>query len=64
MIYDDYRDQHRFSGMSVIVLPDDDERLKDVKPGCIGADMNNFYVPESLWPMLKDQLFALRSNRR
>ena len=62
MIYQWYEDQHRFNGMDVLVLPDDDERLKDLEPGCIGSDGRKFYVPESMWAKLKNQLVALPSN--
>ena len=62
MIYQGYQDTHRFNGMDVVVLPDDDERLKDLEPGCIGSDGKRFYVPESMWAKLKHQLFAVTSN--
>ena len=44
------------NGMDFIVLPDDDEKLKDLEPGCIGCDGCRFYVPESKWAKLKNQL--------
>lgn len=51
-----YRAMHRLNGMEFIVLPDDDERLKDLEPGCIGCDGRRFYVPESYWEKLKAKL--------
>ncbi len=55
-------DRHRFTGMEVIVLPDDDDRLKDIADDCMGTDGNKFYVRESLWPKIRDQLIRLSSN--
>jgi len=46
-------------GMDVLVLPDDHEWLKDLPPGCIGSDGMRFYVGESFWPKLKDQLIKV-----
>jgi len=62
MIYTGYQDEHLFSGMRVVVLPDDDERLKDLEPGCIGSDGGMFYVPESMWDKLKNQLFSVTAK--
>lgn len=45
-----------FTGMPIIVLPDDDYRVKDLEPGHIGTDGNKFYCPKSLWPELRTKL--------
>jgi hypothetical protein len=44
--------------MDVYVLPDDDERMKDIHPGDIGSDGVNFYCRESLWPKLRGLLLS------
>lgn len=51
--------KHRFNGMDVLVLPDDHEFLKDIKPGCIGSDGVRFYVGETFWSDIKDKLIKV-----
>jgi hypothetical protein len=53
---------HRFTGMTVIVLPDDDERLKDIPDDCVGTDGGKIFVRASMWPRIKDQLISMTSN--
>lgn len=48
-----------FNGMNIIVLPDDDEKLKNVKPGCMGSDGVRFYIGETLWLTVKDKLVSM-----
>lgn len=47
-----------FNGMNVIVLPDDDERMKDIPDGDIGSDGARFYCRASQWPRLKELILA------
>ena len=52
-------DQRRFNRMDVLVLPDEDDRVKDLEPGHIGSDGVRFYVSETLWARIKDQLLTV-----
>jgi hypothetical protein len=53
-----------FGGMKVVVLPDDDERMKDIPDGDIGSDGASFYCRESQWPRLKGLLLAGSSESK
>ena len=62
MKYIGRQDTNRFNGMDVLVLPDDDERMRDIPDGHIGSDGVRFYCRESMWPRIRDQLISLSSN--
>jgi hypothetical protein len=55
--------RHRFTEMEVIVLPDDDERLKYIPSDCVGTDGGKIYVRASMWLQIKDQLISMTSQK-
>lgn len=45
-----------FEGMDILVLPDDDKRVRNLPKNQIGHDHMRFYVKESEWERIKDRL--------
>ncbi len=44
------------SGISIIVLPDDDDRFLNIPPNNVGMGLDRMIVRESEWPNLRDLL--------
>lgn len=51
-----------FDGMQILVLPDDDERLKELEPGCIGCDGARLYIGETIWKSVRPMLVKNTPN--
>lgn len=50
-----------FEGMDILVLPDDDKRVRSLAKNHIGHDQVRFYVKESEWARIKDRLIDATS---
>lgn len=43
-------------GIDVVVVPDDDARMKDVPPGSAGVQGCRMLIRESQWPAVREAL--------